>query len=305
MKAEDWTEDSWNAFQAVVTEAKEFKADANEKTTQKAIRKMTTKLQNAQAALISIHEPTGDVAYYVDAVNGNDDNDGTSPETAWKTLKKASSIRKLTAGGKILLKAGCTWNDEQLLVNGAEGTADEPVVIGSYGEGAKPVINGNGANWTYATKEDLAAVHIRNSQNIVVENLDITNWDASAGAIGTYKQSSKLLSGLVVENRDAGELVNVTIRNNKIHDVNGKMQGGANKGAGGLIVLVTGGGSNHTGKVESYYAGLPLTETKFTMFATKQSIWRACGQAVNWLVEHTVIQPTRMPETVNGSEAVM
>ena len=59
---------------------------------------MTTKLQNAQAALISIHEPTGDVAYYVDAVNGNDDNDGTSPETAWKTLKKASSIRKLTAG---------------------------------------------------------------------------------------------------------------------------------------------------------------------------------------------------------------
>ena len=258
LKAEDWTEDSWNAFQAVVTEAKEFKADANEKTTQKAIRKMTTKLQNAQAALISIHEPTGDVAYYVDAVNGNDDNDGTSPETAWKTLKKASSIRKLTAGGKILLKAGCTWNDEQLLVNGAEGTADEPVVIGSYGEGAKPVINGNGANWTYATKEDLAAVHIRNSQNIVVENLDITNWDASAGAIGTYKQSSKLLSGLVVENRDAGELVNVTIRNNKIHDVNGKMQGGANKGAGGLIVLVTGGGSNHTGKVESYYAGLTI-----------------------------------------------
>ena len=177
LKAEDWTEDSWNAFQAVVTEAKEFKADANEKTTQKAIRKMITKLQNAQAALISIHEPTGDVVYYVDAENGNDDNDGTSPETAWKTLQKASSIRKLTAGGKILLKAGCTWNGEQLLVNGAEGTADEPVVIGSYGEGEKPVINGNGANWTYATKEDLAAVHIKNSQNIVVENLDITNWD--------------------------------------------------------------------------------------------------------------------------------
>ena len=258
LKAEDWTEDSWNEFQAVVTEAKEFKSSANEKTTQKAIRKMITKLQNAQEELISINEPTGDVAYYVDAENGNDDNNGTSPETAWKTLTKASSIRKLTAGGKILLKAGCTWNGEQLLVKNAEGTAENPVVIGSYGEGAKPVINGNGANWTYATKEDLAAVHIKNSQNIVVENLDITNWDASAGEIGSYKQSSKLLSGLVVENRDAGELANVTIRNNKIHDVNGKMAGGADKGAGGLIVLVTGDGSNHTGKVESYYAGLTI-----------------------------------------------
>ena len=106
-------------------------------------------------------------------------------------------------------------------------------MIGSYGEGAKPVINGNGANWSASTKEDLAAVHIRNSQNIVIENLEITNWDLSAGEIGSYKQSSKLLSGLVVENRDGGELTNVTIRNNKIHDVNGKMAGGADKGAGG------------------------------------------------------------------------
>ena len=131
-------------------------------------------------------------------------------------------------------------------------------MIGSYGEGAKPVINGNGANWSASTKEDLAAVHIRNSQNIVIENLEITNWDLSAGEIGSYKQSSKLLSGLVVENRDGGELTNVTIRNNKIHDVNGKMAGGADKGAGGLIVLVTGNGRNHTGTVESYYTGLAI-----------------------------------------------
>ena len=254
----DWTADSWKEFQAVVTEAKAFKESATETTTQKEIRKMITKVKAAQEALISINEPTGDVAYYVDAENGNDENDGTTPETAWKTLTKASSIRKLTEGGKILLKAGCTWNGEKLLVNGAEGTKENPIIIGSYGDGAKPIINGNGANWTASTKEDLAAVHIKNSQNIVVENLEITNWDISAGEIGSYKQSSKLLSGLVVENRDAGELANVTISNNKIHDVNGLMASGADKGAGGLIVLVTGDGSNHTGKVESYYAGLTI-----------------------------------------------
>ena len=254
----DWTADSWSAFQAVVKEAKDFKANATNETKQRDIREMIAKVNAAEGKLISIHEPTGDVTYYVDAVNGDDANDGTTPETAWKTLTKASSIRQLKAGGSILLKAGCVWNGEQLFIDNAIGSADAPIVIGSYGEGAKPVINGNGADWSASTKEDLAAVHIRNSQNIVIENLEITNWDLSAGKIGSYKQSSKLLSGLVVENRDGGELTNVTIRNNKIHDVNGKMAGGVDKGAGGLIVLVTGNGSNHTGTVESYYTGLAI-----------------------------------------------
>ena len=252
----EYTEDSWAAFQAVVAEAKEFKEDAADDTKQRDIRQMIAALEDAMENLISIHEPTGDVTYYVDAENGDDSNDGTSPETAWKTLAKASSIRQLKEGGSILLKAGSVWNGEQLTVRNAQGTEANPVVIGSYGDGAKPVINGNGANWDADTKEELAAVHIYNSENIVIENLEITNWDSSVS--GDYTQSSKLLSGLVVENKDAGALSNVVIRNNKIHDVNGRMAGGAEKAAGGLIVVVTGGGSNHTGTVESWYDGLTI-----------------------------------------------
>ena len=48
------------------------------------------------------------------------------------------------------------------------------------------------------------------------------------------------------------------IRNNKIHDVNGLMRGGAEKAAGGLIVVVTGEGKNHTGLVESWFNGLTI-----------------------------------------------
>ena len=252
----EYTEDSWAAFQAFVAEAKEFKENAADDTKQRDIRQMIAALEDAMENLISIHEPTGDVTYYVDAENGDDSNDGTSPETAWKTLAKASSIRQLKEGGSILLKAGSVWNGEQLTVRNAQGTEANPVVIGSYGDGAKPVINGNGANWDADTKEELAAVHIYNSENIVIENLEITNWDSSVS--GDYTQSSKLLSGLVVENKDAGALSNVVIRNNKIHDVNGRMAGGAEKAAGGLIVVVTGGGSNHTGTVESWYDGLTI-----------------------------------------------
>ncbi len=269
----EYTEDSWAEFQTVVAEAKEFKENATDETKQREIRQMISTLEDAMENLISIHEPTGDVTYYVDAENGDDSNDGTSPETAWKTLAKASSIRQLKEGGSILLKAGSVWNGEQLTVKNAQGTEENPVVIGSYGEGAKPVINGNGANWDADTKEELAAVHIYNSENIVIENLEITNWDETAapGSGWTYGQSSKLLSGLVVENKDAGALSNVVIRNNKIHDVNGKMSGGAEKAAGGLIVVVTGGGSNHTGKVESWYDGLTIDGNE---------VYKVCHEAI-------------------------
>ena len=275
MDKAEYTEESWAEFQTVVAAAKEFKENATDDTKQREIRQMISDLEDAMENLISIHEPTGDVTYYVDAENGNDENDGTSPETAWKTLAKASSIRQLKEGGSILLKAGSVWNGEQLSVKNAKGSEANPIVIGSYGEGAKPVINGQGANWasSTSTKEELAAVHIKNCENIVVENLEITNWDETAtpGSGWTYGQSSKLLSGLVVENRDAGELSNVVIRNNEIHDVNGKMAGGADKGAGGLIVLVTGDGANHSGKVESWYNGLTIEGNE---------VYKVCHEAI-------------------------
>ena len=258
LSEEDYTADSWAEFQEVLASVKAFKENTDETTTRKQMLAKASELENAMENLIGINEPTGDQVYYVDSANGDDNNDGLSPETAWKSLTKASSIRQLTEGGSILLKAGSVWNGEQLSVRNAVGTEENPIVIGSYGEGARPIINGNGSNWDYDTKEELAAVHIYNSQNIVVENLEITNWDDTATGNNTYNQSTKLLSGLVVENRDAGELSNVVIRNNKIHDVNGLMQGGSNKGAGGLIVLVTGNGSNRQGVTESWYNGLTI-----------------------------------------------
>lgn len=255
----DYTAESWEEFQKVLNDAKAFKENADDTVTRKQILAKADELKEAMKDLIGINEPTGDQVYYVDSVNGDDSNDGLSEDTAWKTLTKASSIRELKEGGSILLKRGCVWNGEQLEVKNAVGTEENPIIIGSYGDenAADPVINGNGAKWEYSTKAELAAVHIYNSENIVIEDLEITNWDLTAGEVGSYAQSSKLLSGLVVENKDAGELSNVTIRNLKIHDVNGLMAGGSSKAAGGLIVVVT-GSKNNKGTVESWYDGLTI-----------------------------------------------
>ena len=47
--------------------------------------------------------------YYVDAVNGNDSNDGLTEESAWKSLDQINNTTFLP-GDSVLLKAGCIWN---------------------------------------------------------------------------------------------------------------------------------------------------------------------------------------------------
>lgn len=88
LQAADYKEASWAEFQAVVEEAKAFKTNATEATKQREIRLMIKKLEEAKEALIPVNDPDGNTTYYVDAENGNDANDGTTPETAWKTLTK-------------------------------------------------------------------------------------------------------------------------------------------------------------------------------------------------------------------------
>lgn len=47
------------------------------------------------------------MTYYLDAVNGNDDNDGKSPSTAWKTITRLNK-QYLRKGDTVLFHAGQT-----------------------------------------------------------------------------------------------------------------------------------------------------------------------------------------------------
>ncbi|MFT4304919.1 MAG: LamG-like jellyroll fold domain-containing protein, partial [Candidatus Woesearchaeota archaeon] len=77
--------------------------------------------------------------YYVDNIQGNDNNNGLTPETAWKTLTKVSNTN-FNPGDKILLKRGQTFYDETLIVS-SSGSTSHPITYGAYGEGEKPIIN--------------------------------------------------------------------------------------------------------------------------------------------------------------------
>ena len=76
--------------------------------------------------------------FYVDSLNGNDQNSGLSENEPLQTLDAAFG-NTLYAGNKVLLKSGGTYAGGVKLT--ANGTEEKPIVISSYGDGEKPVIN--------------------------------------------------------------------------------------------------------------------------------------------------------------------
>lgn len=83
-------------------------------------------------------EKVSGTTYYVSSSQGSDENVGTSADKPWKTFKNVGSL-VLSAGDKVLLKRGDEFH-ERLSVTG-NGTADDYVEIGAYGEGEKPIIS--------------------------------------------------------------------------------------------------------------------------------------------------------------------
>ena len=97
--------------------------------------------------------------YYVDATNGNDDDNGTSPETAWKTIGKVNAS-SFNAGDSILFKRGETWTTGTL-TPASSGSAGDPIIFSDYGTGDKPKINPSGAY----------AVNTNNKSNLSFYNI--------------------------------------------------------------------------------------------------------------------------------------
>ncbi|MDF2923048.1 MAG: hypothetical protein K0R57_1962 [Paenibacillaceae bacterium] len=147
-------------------------------------------------------------SYYVDSVNGNDSNNGLSQAAPWRTVSKVNAKTNYLPGDKILFKAGGVWTGSlQLRSSGAEGN---PIVVGSYGEGPKPVINANAA---------YAAINLENIQYITLQDLELTNYKAAEP--DDYQTGYYRRSGIWIKAFHNGPMRGITIRNMEIHDVTG------------------------------------------------------------------------------------
>jgi parallel beta-helix repeat protein len=139
-------------------------------------------------------------AFYVDAVNGSDTNDGKSENTPWKSLDKVNSVT-YQPGDKILFRAGNNWTG-QLAPKGS-GASDAPITIDMYGDGNKPLIQANGE------KND--TIYLKNQSYWEINNLEVTN---TGSTWGDYR-------GISINGDDYGEINHIYIQNCDVHDVNG------------------------------------------------------------------------------------
>jgi len=106
--------------------------------------------------------------FYVDATNGNNQNNGLSEANAWKTINKVNHS-SFSPGDTILFKRGQIWY-EMLDIDwsGAEGN---PIIFGAYGTGSRPIISG-ATKAKPTTPRRPFCIYLENKRYINIENIE-------------------------------------------------------------------------------------------------------------------------------------
>jgi hypothetical protein len=133
--------------------------------------------------------------YYVDGAQGNDQNDGLTLATAWKTIQK--SFNTAVAGSMVMIKGGIYY--EQLRV-GVSGTAGNPVTFTSYNN-EQVIIDGSKNSGT-------TILTITDRKFLVFSNLTVQNITKN-NAVGILVSASK-----------SGGASDLTFRNMVIKNIN-------------------------------------------------------------------------------------
>ena len=118
--------------------------------------------------LLAFALPANAASYYIDSEGGNDSNTGFSPAQAWKTLDAVNG-KSFQPGNQILFKAGTRYTG-QLALKGSGamiGDKAQPIIVGMYGQGPKPRIDGQG--------QALHTLLLRNADYWEIRDLEITN----------------------------------------------------------------------------------------------------------------------------------
>ena len=144
--------------------------------------------------------------YYVDGVNGNDNNSGTSINNAFKTIRKivfnGAGAPVLAPGDNINIAAG-TYRERLSIINRTNGTANNPITVRSYNGEVR--IDGSAAvtSWTKVAGEIYKATPGFAVRAVVIDNTPlypVAALGTAEGSIATYDTYAKT-SGLWAESR--------------------------------------------------------------------------------------------------------
>ncbi|QBY04239.1 right-handed parallel beta-helix repeat-containing protein [Thalassotalea sp. HSM 43] len=216
--------------------------------------------------------------YYVDSHKGNDNNSGTQKNKAWKSIYKVNQ-QTFKAGDKVLFKSGSVFTGA--LEPKGNGEKNKPIIIDSYGKGAKPKIHGQG--WKQHT------LLLKNIEYWQVNNLFITN-------LG--KQPQPRRTGVTIEANNIGELHGIVLNKLIIGHINGvlkKKQGGGH----GILVRSTGD------ETQSRFIDLQLTNNYIHNSARNGIGFKGYANRKKWFPSLGVIIRGNLIEKVPGDGIVV
>lgn len=176
--------------------------------------------------------------YYISSINGDNQNDATTEKEAWETLNKLKEIT-LQPGDRVLLESGSVFNGV-IHLKDVHGTAENPIIISDYGDGEKPIINGNGEGVWYQDymkgldnpghkKEGYVSstILLYDASFIEIGNLEITNqsddWDYMLSDEEQVK-SRMDRTGVAGIAQNNGTMEHIYLDNLYIHDIDGNLE---------------------------------------------------------------------------------
>ncbi|MCU0457386.1 MAG: right-handed parallel beta-helix repeat-containing protein, partial [Bacteroidales bacterium] len=138
---------------------------------------------------------------------GEDSRSGLSVKDSWKTLDRVNQVI-FQPGDQILFETGGIWYG-QLKPQGS-GEEGKPIILSSYGDGHKPVIN--------IGRAEGAGIRLTNQSWWEISNMEITSGAPPETGIGRQ--------GIVaVAKGENQQLKHIVVRNCYVHDIWGQMGG--------------------------------------------------------------------------------
>ena len=215
---------------------------------------------------------------YIDSGEGDDKNSGNSKKNAWATLDNLSKI-KFSPGTTINLKANSEFNG--VIEINKSGTDGMPISLKAYGNGKKPIINGNG--------EKKYTILLNNVEHIIIDGVEITNKGI---------QRLEARTGLTILAENSGELNNIIIQNMVIRDVNGSL---IKNDGGGSAILIKKFGE----KIKSRINGLQILNNHIYRTERNAINFRASADRNKWYPNLNVVVKNNLIEKVPGDGIVV
>ncbi|MEM8566136.1 MAG: T9SS type A sorting domain-containing protein [Bacteroidota bacterium] len=191
--------------------------------------------------------------YYIDSVEGSDANDG-SLLSPWQSMANINNTTFMP-GDSILFRAGQSWVGT--IIAQGSGTENAPIVIGRYGDGENPILNGNALTdcTSEPGKTHYCTIYLFNQDFWVIRDLEITNYDSSEEGLislnaweannvtdyvevtepSPYTGNNSKKSGILIEANDKGAMTGLQFLNLEIHGINGDI---SDKDNGGIFFEV-------------------------------------------------------------------